>query len=110
MHPHGHWHRHRPKRTTGHATAAAPRPPPLVVTITVARRRAPPPRLPRGLLGAPAVAALMPRAERAPAQLRDAVTAPPAVPGTRVRGAVARHQKGLSSPSAAEQQAGAEGP
>lgn len=53
----------------------------------------------------------MPRAERAPAQLRDAVAAPPAVPGTRVRGAVARHREGASSYStgSAEQQAGAEG-
>lgn len=111
-HPHGHGHRHRPKWTPGHATAAAAAadPPPLVVTIAVARRRAPPPRLPRGLAGAPPVATLVPRAERAPAQLGDAVTTPAAVAGARVRCAVARHQEALASPSAAaEQQAGAEG-
>lgn len=54
----------------------------------------------------------MPRAERAPAQLGDAVAAPPAVPRARVRRAVARHHEGLAAAAeeaAAEQQARAEG-
>lgn len=84
------------------------------MTVTVAPRQVPPPRLPRGLLGAPAVATLMPGAERAPAQLGDAITTP-AAPGTRVRRAVARHEERRFSTAAAEegapteQQAGAQG-
>jgi hypothetical protein len=60
------------------------------------------------------VAALVPGAERAPAQLGDAFTTSAAVAGTRVRRAVARHEERPSSASASasastEQQAGAQG-
>lgn len=63
------------------------------------------------------MAALVPRAERAPAQLGDAITTPAAAAaGTRVRRAVARHEERRSPAAAtaaetgsAEEQASAQG-